>query len=318
MDNRERLAYAVLPLTTASTLFGVFPIRLEIFEKKSAHFSIVRLIFGFIVCFLLAGFSLYGFFYRENFANLNYIFKFAAIAFPFLYISNSLFYLCRAKTFATFLDEIFEYSNMIQTDKFYTATFWIVTAEVAISFFVLITYNIVFYAFSKDGFSDWYQIFKRLTEFAANYSIILVCIQQANLLMFLYKIFVRLNGDLKSLEQRNVATPKQEDMDFLDLPKINTNRMLKSMDEKVDFIALVNLYNKVCDTCDSLNTIFGGSASANATHILIQLAITIFFVVVAQANLIFSALWIIAIAMEQWFLCFSCELVINEVIFFFN
>jgi len=89
--------------------------------------------------------------------------------------------------------------------------------------------------------------------------------------------------------------------------------VLQLMQEQSDLKPLIDLYCEVCESCKILNSVFGGSASTTATYILLTLVMNFYYIVRGQADLVMSIIIIGSSILQQWFLLFTCDLVVKEV-----
>lgn len=152
----------------------------------------------------------------------------------------------------------------------------------------------------------------RVSEISIKLIIALISVQQSNVLLFLRSMFFRLNSEISNLNRSKIIITQKNNFFNRANAKINC---LDLIHEQTDLKSLIVLYNKLLDSCKMLNSVFGGSASACASHTLIQLVITLYYVVIGTVfvNLPMSILWIFALMLQQWFVLFSCELLVKEV-----
>jgi len=294
MDNRKSFRFSILPLTTITYLLGIFPIWFDITENKSAKQSYFGVLYGLCLWSTISGFTFYGLFFSEHAGVETFIFKFAGLAFPVILVSSTLIFIVRAKSFSLILDDIFIYSNFLASDKFFLSVFWCLLGEVII----LTVVSILFYARSCmtiPGFCEGiYSLLEKITDFTGIYSIGLLSLLQANLLIFLYKIFVIFNNELSDISTNKIH---------------NKN----SFQDLVQFESLVLSYDKLFETCKKINLLFGPVACGSAAHTLIQTVVMFYYVLLSPLDRIALFSRIILVVGELWVLLFACELLVNEV-----
>ena len=123
MADRERFLRAISPLRIVSLIFSVFPvcpISFKTKNKKLAHVSYIRILYGVICSVLIAGYSLYTSHFGETYQMTlsdNLIFKFAGIAYPFLFLTICLFFFGNSKSYSKLLNEVFEHAEKIIKNK---------------------------------------------------------------------------------------------------------------------------------------------------------------------------------------------------------
>jgi len=80
-----------------------------------------------------------------------------------------------------------------------------------------------------------------------------------------------------------------------------------------DLEFLILLHEKIFETCEMINSVFGAAASASAAYTFIQCALGLFFLVGRSYDPISISINLSSIVVEIWMLCFACELVVKEV-----
>lgn len=315
MDNRRRFLNSIRPLKIAATIFGVFPLKINISNEKSVKISFFRIFYGVCFTLFMSGYVFFRFLLIKHYMlslSESYLFKFSGVAYPALFFFNCMSYFGHVKSYSKLMEELLKYSKILQNEQLFRKTFWITLGEVIFITLVLIAFNVSFYLAFPFFFYTFFDILDKVNDVFVKLSIALINFQYSNLLLFMYAMFAHINLKIGNLEKMRLFTPKCKN-NFLNKSKIKVHPVLELMKEQSDIKPLIVLYGEICESCKTLNFVFGGSATACAAYNLITLVMQFYYIVRGQADIIMSLVLIGSLMLQQWFLLFACEMVVQEV-----
>jgi len=308
MDTREVFCQSLKPTAIICSIFGIFPIS---FTHSSAKVSKLKVFYGLCLSALVTGSLSYCLLFFIPSGAENIIFKFAGVTYPIMTIGGCWVYLFQAKSTSKLMNDIFLYSKFVKNYKFFSKINWILLGQLIILISLALSFPLRSIALYPEILSDLTQIFYTILDLLLNVLITLLTFLQTNFLFFMYKVFHFFNCDLAGIIPSRMFVPSRN-YDFV--LENNVKKYQKNSGRNhVDVEALTLLHEKIYETCKTLNSVFGATASASAAYTLIQTVFSLYYLVASSVDFVCTILKIVLVVLELWMLCFACEVVVNEV-----